>query len=103
MRVGYSILKEIEHQHLPSASDYGLTQREFENFIFFLENKGYIERVLRVNDQFSLKAARLTAEGKQFSKRHRDYEKTYPNKSGLKAWIEVEKAQYSNGAEGSAR
>ncbi|QNK89596.1 hypothetical protein H7992_08050 [Sporosarcina sp. resist] len=100
MRVGYSVLKEIhEKAFTPSASDYGLTQIEFENFILFLEQKGYVERVLRVNERFSLNPARLTAKAIDLLEENKHYIESYPERSGLKAWIQVEKELYSNGAE----
>lgn len=99
MRVGYSVLKEInEKAFTPSASDYGLTQREFENFVLFLEQKGYVERVSRVNERFSLNPARLTAKGIELLEENKHYIESYPERSGLKAWIQVEKELYSNGA-----
>lgn len=100
MRVGYSVLREInEKSFTPCASDYGLTQREFENFILFLEQKGYVERVLRVDENFSINAARLTEKGILLLEDNKQYMDTYPDRSGLKAWIQVEKELYSNCAE----
>lgn len=100
MRVGYSILKEInEKAFTPSPSDYGLTQSEFENFVLFLEQKGYVERVSRVNDRLTLNLARLTAKGIDLLEENKHYIDSYPERSGLKAWIQVEKELYSNGAE----
>ena len=64
MRVIYSVLREInEGTALPTAEDYRVKQREFENFIFTLEKDGYVERVIRIDTFFSLKAARLTKKG----------------------------------------
>jgi hypothetical protein len=64
LRVGYSNLREIkEKDFLPCAADYGITQIEFENFIYFLVNKGYLKRVVKVNEFFPLKPARLTVKG----------------------------------------
>lgn len=100
MRVGYSVLREIHRKDFtPSANDYGLKNREFENFIFFLENQGFLERVLRVNDDFSIKVARLTKKGIELLESNKHYEQTYPERKDLKAWIQIEKEHYSNGAE----
>ncbi|MCZ8535005.1 MULTISPECIES: hypothetical protein [Psychrobacillus] len=101
MRVGYSVLKEINEKNFtPCASDYGLTQREFENFVLFLEHKGFLERVLRVDDSFSLNPARLTKKGIKLLEDNNQYIETYPQKrSELKVWIQVDKELYSNGAE----
>ena len=100
MRVGYSVLREInEKTFTPCASDYGLTQREFENFLLFLEHKGFVERVLRVDDSFSLHPARLTKKGIKLLEDNKHYIDTYPKRSGLKVWIQVEKELYSNSAE----
>ncbi|GAA0343554.1 hypothetical protein GCM10008967_37520 [Bacillus carboniphilus] len=99
MRVGYSILRELELGNQPRSTDYGLSQREFENFIFFLEQKGYLERVLWTNDKFSLKPSRLTEKGFMLLEENRHYNETYPERSRLKEWIQVEKDQYSNGAD----
>jgi len=100
LRVGYSVLKEInEKTFTPCASDYGLTQREFENFVLFLEHKGFVERVLRVDDSFSLCTARLTKKGIKLLEDNNHYIETYPKRSDLKVWIQVDKELYSNGAE----
>lgn len=100
MRVGYSILREIHKKHFtPNAEDYGLKEREFENFIFLLENQEYVERVLRVNDEFSLNAARVTQKGMELLEEHRQYEESYPVRENLKAWIQIEKELNSNKAE----
>ena len=99
MRGGYSILREIHKKEFtPCSSDYGLTTKEFENFVFFLENEGYLERVLRVNDVFSIKAARLTIKGVELLEKLKDYEVSYPERNNLKAWVQIEKELYSNGA-----
>ena len=92
MRVGYSILREINRKNFsPSAKDYGITNREFENFIFFLENKNLVERVLRVKDEFSIKFARLTAEGTKFLDEMKQYEDKYPtDRQKLKEWVQIE-------------
>ena len=99
MRVGYSILREINRKNFsPSARDYGITDREFENFIFFLENKDFVERVLRVNDEFSIKVARLTTKGKMFLDEMNQYEETYPtDRQKLIEWVQIERELYSNG------
>ncbi|TQR20622.1 hypothetical protein [Psychrobacillus vulpis] len=92
MRVAYSVLREIHRKEfIPSASDYGLKTREFENFIFFLENRGYLERVLRVNDDFSIKIARLTKKGVELLETNKHLEETYPERFNIKAWIQIEK------------
>ncbi|MBM7707691.1 DNA-binding MarR family transcriptional regulator [Chryseomicrobium aureum] len=100
MRAGYSVLREIDKKNfIPEGNDYGLSEREFENFIFFLENKGFLERVLRVNDFFSIKPARLTLKGKELLEELHHYEASYPaDRSELKKWVEIEKKAYSNGA-----
>jgi len=98
VRVGFSILREINLGNQPSSTDYGLSQREFENFIFFLEQKGYLDRVLRVNDHVSLKPARITEKGLMFLEENRHYNETYPERNRIQEWIQVEKDQYSNGA-----
>ncbi|MFB5086820.1 hypothetical protein PGC35_06295 [Psychrobacillus sp. PGGUH221] len=100
MRVGYSILREISRKnYIPCGKDYGLTTREFENFIFFLEKQGLLERVLRVNDEFSIKAARLTKKGNELLEELKQYEETYPDdRHNLIKWVQIEKDQYSNGA-----
>lgn len=84
---------------MPTAKDYGVKAREFENFIFLLENMRYLERVLRVNDEFSLNAARLTKEGIMLLEEYKQYEESYPERKNLKAWVQIEKELYSNGAE----
>ncbi len=100
LRVGYSILREIHKKDfIPNARDYGVGEREFENFIFLLENQGYVERVLRVNDEFSLNAARVTKKGMKLLEEQQQYEESYPERANLKAWVQVEKKLYSNGAE----
>ncbi|WP_075619162.1 hypothetical protein [Paenisporosarcina indica] len=100
MKVGYSILKEIHNKtDSPTASDYGLSEVDFQNFVFFLETKGYLERVLRVHDHFSLKAARLTEKGVSLLVELKHYEDSYPARNYLKAWVQSEKDLYSNGAE----
>ena len=98
MRVGYSILREINRKNFsPTAKDYGITDREFENFIFFLENKYLVERVLRVEDEFSIKVARLTDNGKMFLEEMKQYEETYPpDRQKLIKWVQIERDMYSN-------
>lgn len=75
------------------GSDYGITDVEFENLIKLLENKGYIERVLRSGDQywFSIKNARLTKEGSYFLEQHQQYEESYPERNQLKSWIKTDR------------
>lgn len=100
MRVGYSILREInKSEFLPTAEDYGLKQREFENFIRFLENEGYLERVLRVGDYFSIKPARITTKGMELINSNIDYEKDYPKRQDLIKWVQIEKDLYSNSSD----
>lgn len=100
MRVGYSVLKEINDKiFTPCASDYGLTQREFENFVLFLEHKGFVERVLRMDDSFSLRLARLTKKGIRLLEDNNQYIETYPKRRDLKVWVQVDKELYSNVAE----
>ena len=98
MRVGYSILREINRENFsPSAKDYGITVREFENFIFYLESKDLVERVLRIKDEFSIKAARLTDKGTMFLDEMKQYEETYPpDRLKLIEWVQIEKEMYSN-------
>ena len=99
MRVGYSILREINRgEFLPTEKDYGLRTREFENFIKFLENEGYLERVLRLDDYFSIKPARLTNKGHELLNDNKKYEESYPERKDLIKWVQVEKDLYSNGA-----
>jgi predicted transcriptional regulator len=100
MRVIYSVLREINKgTSLPTARDYGLKQREFENFILHLEKEGYIERVLRMDTFFSLKPTRLTKKGHDFLEKYKHVEDDYPDKKDIIKWIQVEKEMYSNGAE----
>lgn len=98
MRVAYSVLRVIRNQdYQPIGSDYGLTQREFENFIFFLENQGLLERVLRLQDLVSLGPARLTEKGHAFLIENETLEVNYPSKrEKLLEWVQVEKELYSN-------
>ncbi|MCT8138410.1 hypothetical protein H1D32_12030 [Anaerobacillus sp. CMMVII] len=99
MRVGYCILKEIDRGiFIPQANDYGLKEREFENFIFYLERNGYLERVLSVNDYFSINAARLTQKGIELLEQNKDNEESYPERKHLKSWVQIEKDLYSNDA-----
>jgi hypothetical protein len=100
MRVAYSVLKEIHRKtFMPNASDYGLSELEFQNFIFLLEKKGYLERVLKVNDDYSIKAARLTGKGISLLQQNGQYEESYPERACLKKWVQVEKDLYSNSAD----
>lgn len=98
MRVAYSVLREIRNQdYQPIGSDYGLTQREFENFIFFLENEGLLERVLRLQDLVSIGPARLTTKGHDFLKEMSTLEDDYPlEREKLIEWVQIEKELYSN-------
>lgn len=96
----YSILREIKKKNfLPCAADYGLSQVEFENFIFFLVNNGYLERVLKVNDYFSLNPTRLTVKGLYLLEQNNQYEDTYPERKDILSWVKCEKELYSNDAE----
>lgn len=71
MRVGYSILREINNKTMElTAASYGLKEYEFERMIKLLEHKGFVERVLRVGDKLSLKPAKLTEKGSIFLKEH---------------------------------
>jgi len=100
LRAGYSILREIHRKNFtPTAKDYGVKEREFESLIFLLENKGYLERVLRVNDKFSINVARLTKEGIMLLEEHKKYEESYPERGNLKVWVQIEKKLYSNEVE----
>jgi hypothetical protein len=91
LRVGYSVIREIHRKYFePNANDYGLEEIEFEKFIFLLERKGYIERVLKVNDMYSLKPARLTEKGIEFLGSNKHFEKTYPERSFLREWVQVD-------------
>lgn len=97
MRGGYSILREIHRKDfMPNGKDYGLLNYEFDNMIRFLEKQGYLERVLRVGDAYSLKPAKLTLKGLQLLKDKSDYEETYPARNGLIEWVRSEKEHYSN-------
>ncbi|MCM3363865.1 MULTISPECIES: hypothetical protein [Bacillaceae] len=100
MKITYSILRELHKGiDLPKPKDYCLKQREFENFIFFLEKEGYIERVLRIDTFFSLKPARLTKKGDKFLESHQYLEDSYPDKQDMMKWLQAEKEMYSNGAD----
>jgi hypothetical protein len=97
--VGYSILRELyKKDFIPCAADYGLTEAEFERFIFFLVNQGLLERVLKVNDYFSLNPARLTGKGMELLEQNKQYEGTYPTRNDLLGWVRFDKELYSNGA-----
>ncbi len=94
MKIGYSILREIDiKDFIPTGSDYGITDVEFENLIKLLENMGHVERVLRVGDKYwySIKNARLTKVGLVFLEQHKHYEETYPDRSQLKSWIKTDR------------
>lgn len=103
LRVGYSILREIhKKEFIPEAKDYGLKEWEFEKMIRFLEKKSYLERVLRVGNEFSLKPAQLTEQGIRLLKDIQEkehYEDIYPERKDLKAWVQADKEKWSNGAE----
>jgi hypothetical protein len=100
LRVGYSILREIHRKNFtPKPNDYGLQEIEFEKFIFSLEQNGYLERILWVNDYYSLKPARLTKKGIELLESKKHYEKTYPDRNSLREWVQVDRENYSNGAE----
>jgi len=101
IRVGYSILRELQAGgERPIATHYGLTEVEFQRMIMLLERQGYIERVLRVGDRFSLKPTRLTAKGVAFLLEKLHFEVDYPtSKMDLRTWVQVDKELYSNGAE----
>ncbi|PZD94539.1 hypothetical protein DNH61_17645 [Paenibacillus sambharensis] len=101
MRTGYSVLRELKLKNfIPTAGDYGLKDVEFENFIRFLERKGFIERVLWVKDAYSLRPARLTPKGLSLLEEYSGLESEYPaERTSLKPWVELDKILYSNGAE----
>lgn len=102
MRVAYSVLREIHKKdHTPNGKDYGLKDYEFDGFIRLLEKNGYLERVLRVNDEYRLGPARLTEKGKILLETYKHYEDNYPinNLKNLKDWVKTEREQYSNQAE----
>ncbi|MBH5318565.1 hypothetical protein I6N90_12240 [Paenibacillus sp. GSMTC-2017] len=97
MRAGYSILREIQKKGFtPEPSDYGLKEWEFKKMIQFLQDKGFLDRVLRVGDHFSLKNSQITTKGSQLLEDNQHYELDYPDRAGLKEWVKVEKEQYSN-------
>ncbi|MFE7062964.1 hypothetical protein ACFVAD_12520 [Sutcliffiella sp. NPDC057660] len=100
MRVIYSVLREIHRKEfIPDGSHYGLKELEFEQLIRFLENERLVERVLRGEDSFSIKIARLTLKGKELLNDYQHYEENYPKPDNLRQWVKVEKDLYSNGAE----
>jgi len=102
MRVVYSVLKEIHNKEIiPQGRDYGLKTFEFDEFIRLLEEKGYLERVLRVNDEIRLGPSRLTEKGLKILETYKHYETDYPARKFLKEWVEIDKERYSNGAEES--
>lgn len=94
MKIGYSILREIEKKNfIPTGPDYGITDVDFDNLIKLLENKVYIERVLRVGDkyEYSIKNARLTKDGLLFLEQNEHYEESYPDRNQLKSWIKTDR------------
>ncbi|MFC4323706.1 hypothetical protein [Litchfieldia salsa] len=102
MRIAYSVIREIHNKNfLPQGKDYGLNPYEFVRLVRHLEELGYIERVLIIDDEVRLGPARITEKGRELIKTHTKYEEDYPFKrENLKKWIAaVEKEQYSNGAE----
>ncbi len=105
MRVGFSILKEIKDKRAHINEDvYGLKDFEFDRKLKLLERKGYVERVLRVGDNLSLRPARLTAKGEAFLMGHADLADDYPSHvEDLKEWVLLDKLMYANGAEENER
>jgi hypothetical protein len=101
MRVGYSILRGIKNKHIEfTAATYGLKEYEFQRMIRLLEYKGFVERVLRVGDNLSLKPARLTEKGAIYLKEYSYLELDYPlDKMDLKEWVKADKTLHSNEAE----
>ncbi|WP_214630770.1 hypothetical protein [Paenibacillus agaridevorans] len=95
MRVGFSILKEIKDKRADiSGQVYGLKDVEFERMIKLLEKQGYIERILRVGDRFSLKPARLLEKGERFLMEHVELADEYPDSmEKLKEWIRADRAK----------
>lgn len=85
MRVAYSVLREI---HKKDHNPHGL-----------LEKNGYLERVLRVNDESRLGPARLTERGKILLETYNHYEDDYPDIKNLNDWVKNEREQYSNQVE----
>lgn len=86
-------------ERLPEGRHYGLRDIEFENMIKFLEKKGFIERVLRVGDHYSLKPAILTQKGERFLLENKELEESYPaDRDELMNWVEIDKKMYSNDA-----
>lgn len=94
MKIGYSVLREIHNKNfIPTGIDYGFNDVEFENLIKLLEKNGYLERVLRVGNQYyySIKNARLTKKGLDFLLENKHYEESYPERSQLKSWIKTDR------------
>jgi|SRR5690606_13097156 len=100
MRVGYSILREIHRkEYVPESGHYGIKVVEFERMIKLLEKQGYLERVLRAGDEFSLRPARLTQKGEDFLEEYRILEDIYPKENKeLINWVQIDKIMYSNDA-----
>jgi len=96
MRLPYSLLREIQlKNYVPEAIDYGLKEVEFEQFIKLMENRGFLERVLRVGDQYwySIKNARLTKSGLALLEEYKHYEIEYPERDQLKDWVKLDRYQ----------
>jgi DNA-binding PadR family transcriptional regulator len=95
MRVGFSILNEIKDKRAAlSGQVYGIKDIEFERMIKLLEKQGYIERVLRVGDRFSLKPARLSEKGERFLMEHAELADEYPDSmEELKEWVRADRAK----------
>ncbi|OUS78598.1 hypothetical protein B1748_00535 [Paenibacillus sp. MY03] len=95
MRVGFSILKEIQVKRTGISGElYGLKDIEFERMVKLLEKQGYLERVLRVGDRFSLKPARLLEKGEMFLEEHARLADEYPDSIGeLKEWVRADRAK----------
>jgi len=96
MRLAYSLLREIHlKNYVPEATNYGLKEVEFEQFIKLMENKGYLERVLRVGDQYwySIKNARITKSGLALLEEYKHYEEEYPERDQLKDWVKLDRYQ----------
>lgn len=99
MRVGYSILREINNKtNGLVSSDYGLKEFEFDRMVKLLEK--LIERVLRTGEKISLRPAKITEKGISYLKENSQLEEHYPfSKSELKEWVQEDKLRYSNGAD----
>ncbi len=93
-------MRDINHKTFETFSTYGLRDYQFDRMIRLLEDKGFVERVLRVGDKLSLRPAKLTEKGVAFLKKHSYLELEYPmDKKDLKAWLQKEKLLYFNGAD----